>query len=133
MEESFMNDDSDVIELREGLRVIVPAGSLIDARNMFLRVVAASGLLGGKPVVCREFLPGLAIVVETSWRMEHGAEALTQSWEMARGLIGLWVETSMPNQGEVVPTPFGLLTLADRLYAGRLAGTMEFERRYGWG
>jgi hypothetical protein len=127
------SDDSDVIELREGLRVIVPAGSLIDARNMFLRVVAASALLGGKPVVCREFLPGLAIVVETSWRMEHGAEALAQSWEMARDWIEWWVESATPNQQETMQTGLGLFTIGCQPDAARLTGVMEFERRYGWG
>jgi hypothetical protein len=123
----------DVIELSEGLRVIVPAGSLISARDMFLRVVAASGMLGGKLVVCREFLPGLSIEVETNWRIEHGVEELMESWEMARCLIERWTEDPVPRQRQVMQTGFGLFTIARHPYAVRLVGAMEFERRYGWG
>lgn len=105
--------DARRIELCEGLQLKLVDSGAYSPRTLFTVTAWCSAMLGGKPVRCAGFLPGVSLLVHVLQHDVHDVAFLVSTlWSKAQIHIDSWIEIAEQYPCMVVPVDGAGITLA---------------------
>ncbi|MET3135117.1 hypothetical protein AAKU55_005420 [Oxalobacteraceae bacterium GrIS 1.11] len=113
----YANPDVQDIHLKEGMRLTFESGAY-PPHTLFGMTAGCSAMLGGKPVRCTGFLPGVSLLVHVLRPAagEDLAPQLNSLWSQVQRPIEDWIEVAEQFPCLRVPNDDARITLAlDRL------------------
>ena len=127
----WVSEDGMHLNLCEGMHLVVGPSPGLAPRELFLWTLSFSILLGGKPVRCTGFLPGVSLRMHSQLALSPLlTELVSKEWEGLQGALQEWVEQSEHMPCVALPVLETEAFIALDRFTVLPAGVVEIEQRY---